>query len=133
MTSRRHVLQFGLAGAALLPVATYARAWPDASDDVALYKLIVDERFPESLALARRRYGPSAPLTIIRGDVTSLWYEDLYFAWQRGPAPISGVTTSQSLFCLEMLARDAGMDVVRRQDITTDLVSWSIGVRRRAR
>ena len=76
MTSRRQVLQFGLAGAALLPVATYARASPDASDDVALYKLIVDERFPESLALARRRYGPSAPLSIIRGDVTALWYHD---------------------------------------------------------
>ena len=129
MTSRRQMLQIGLTGAALLPIARYADAWPGSSSPDGLYAVVFDERFTKSRALAREIAGPSTPLATIRGDVTALWYHDLYFAWQKRPERIAGVTTAASLFCLEMLARDAGLRVTRRQTIDAELVSWSIGPR----
>ena len=125
MTSRRQVLQIGLTGAALLPVAAYADAWPVQKDRP--YTVVFDERFSKSRVLAGELAGPFAQLAAIRGDVTALWYHDLYFAWQKRPEPIAGVTTVESLFCLEMLARDAGLHVTHRQRVDADLVSWSIG------
>lgn len=132
MTSRRQVLQIGLTGAALLPVAAYADAWPVHKDRPYTqkdrpYTVVFDERFSKSRALARELAGPFAQLAAIRGDVTALWYHELYFAWQKRPEPIAGVTTVESLFCLEMLARDAGLHVTHRQRVDADLVSWSIG------
>jgi hypothetical protein len=132
MTSRRQVLQIGLTGAALLPFARYADAWPAAAD-AAFYLVIFDARFPKSRQLAGTIAGAFAPLAAIRGDVTALWYHDLYFAWQRDAAPVAGVTSTESLFCLELLARDAGMRVTHRQVVDNDLVSWAIGPRRARR
>jgi hypothetical protein len=133
MTSRRQVLQIGLTGAALLPVARYASAWLSTAEAEPFYAVIFDERFPKSRLLASEIAGPSATLAAIRGDVTALWYHDLYFAWQRHAAPVAGVTSAGSLFCLELLARDAGMRVTHRQVVDGDLVSWAIGPRRARR
>jgi len=133
MTSRRQVLQIGLTGAALLPVARYADAWPAAADAEPFYLVIFDARFPKSRQLAGTIAGAFAPLAAIRGDVTALWYHDLYFAWQRDAAPVAGVTSAESLFCLELLARDAGMRVTHRQVVDSDLVSWAIGPQRSRR
>jgi len=131
------MLQIGLTGAALLPVVAYA-GWPVQKDRPYVaaqkdrpYTVVFDERFSKSRALARELAGPATPLTAIRGDVTALWYHHLYFAWQKNPESIAGVTTAESLFCLEMLARDAGLCVTRRQQVDADLLSWSIGPRRR--
>ena len=133
MTSRRQILQIGVTGAALLPVARYADAWPAAAEAEPFYVVVFDARFPKSRHLAGVVAGPSARLAAIRGDVTALWYHDLYFAWQRDAAPVAGVTSIESLFCLELLARDAGMRVTLRQVVDNDLVSWAIGSRRSRR
>jgi hypothetical protein len=138
MTSRRQILQVGLTGAALLPLATYANAWPGSSSSPTgrlqapelFHTVVFDERFPLSRALARAIAGPSTPLAAIRGDVTALWYHNLYFVWRRGPAPIAGVTSAEALFCLEMLARDVAMHVTGRRVVDAHLVAWSIGPRR---
>jgi hypothetical protein len=67
------------------------------------------------------------PIHGIRGDITALWYHDLYFHWRNEPTPIAGITTSESLFCLELLARDAGLRVTSRRALDERLVAWSIG------
>lgn len=56
----------------------------------------------------------------ISGDVTSLWYDDLYFRWRNGFAVIAGLTGASALFCLEELAWDAGHGVVLRVDHTRE-------------
>jgi hypothetical protein len=134
MTGRRAFLQIGLAGAVLLPLAAArgVRLEPEATFDgpaapVPLYKVIFDERFPASVAFALDVNRRGIPMHGIRGDITALWYHDLYFQWKNRPAPIAGVTTNESLFCLEMLARDAGLRVTHRRDLDEGLVSWSIG------
>jgi len=94
-----------------------------------LHKAVFDERFPSSVAFARAWHRLGAPVHGIRGDVTSLWYDDLYHAWKRGPFALAGMTTAESLFCLETLARDAGHCVTSRQPHEDGLVSWTIGPR----
>src|SRR5262245_7559240 len=129
MVSRRAFLEIGAMGAVFLPVA-FISPLPSAPETAApLYKAIFDERFPASVAFARDLNRRGVPVHGIRGDITALWYHDLYFQWKKGPAPIDGVTTSESLFCLELVARDAGLRVTRRQELGDGLVSWSIGRR----
>lgn len=129
MTSRREVLQVGLAGAMLLPLATLGGLWRASAAPAPIYKVIFDERFPASVALARELNVRGIRMHGIRGDVTALWYHDLYFQWRAGPAHVVGVTTNEALFCLDTLARDAGHRVTHRRSLDEGLVSWSIGPR----
>ena len=92
-------------------------------------QLIFDERFPAGVALAQQFHQHGVPIHAITGDVTTLWYHDLYFRWQNDPQPIAGITTAASLFCLEILARDAGLRVTDRREQADGLVSWTIGPR----
>jgi len=129
MVSRRAFLEIGATGAVFLPVALISRSQCARETAAPFYKAIFDERFPASIAFAQDLNRRGVPVHGIRGDITALWYHDLYFQWKKGPAPIDGVTTSESLFCLELLARDAGLRVTRRQELGDGLVSWSIGRR----
>jgi hypothetical protein len=74
-----------------------------------IYTMVYDERFADSVAFAgeARRLGLRA--TGIHGDVTALWYDDLYHRWRQGPAAIAGLTTANALFCLETLGNDVGL------------------------
>jgi len=75
--------------------------------------VIFDERFE-----AARRFGVSVrsipvPVHPIRGDVTQLWYSLLHPLWKRAPVPIAGLTTYAVMFCLEQLARDQQLRMLR--------------------
>ncbi len=118
MTSRRELLKVGLAASAL-PLAGAAIAAPsERPEAVALYKVLYDTRFPESVAFARRvaEYGYS--VHAMQGDMTRFWYDDLYHRWRQGPAAIAGLTAYGALFCLEQLAWDQRMRVVFRAEHT---------------
>jgi hypothetical protein len=127
--TRRELLRIGLTSGALgaLPPAAMFAGPSVASHP--LHKAIFDDRFTRSVAFARAWHRMGAPVHAIRGDVTSLWYDDLYFAWKNGPIELAGMTTAESLFCLETLARDAGHRVTSRQTHEDGLVSWTIGPR----
>jgi len=133
MTSRREFLHAGLTGAVALGVSCVAWSTTHLITDEPLYAVIFDDRFPASAVLARQLAGARTPMRGIRGDVTSLWYHDLFFQWKKGPSRIAGVTTSESLFCLEMLGRDSGLSVRARENIDNGLVLWSLGPRVTAR
>lgn len=81
-----------------------------------LYKIFFDERFAECRAFADelKRHGRAGDP--IRGDITDVWFNDLYYRWKQQPVAIAGMTAAGPIFCLEMLARDAGMRVVMRAD-----------------
>ena len=68
------------------------------------------------MAFARRAAARGAATHAIEGDMTQLWYDDLYHRWRRGPAAIAGLTAHGPLFCLERLAWDHGMRVVFRAE-----------------
>ncbi len=118
MSNRRDMLKMGVA-VTVLPLDTNAWAAPSADtrwgEPVALYKAVYDTRFGASRAFGERmtaRGIPTAAMTT--GDVTALWFDVFYPQWQKGAAPIAGLTARGPLFCLEELARDHGMRVVFR-------------------
>jgi hypothetical protein len=121
MTNRRQFLQIGIAASAL-PFATQAaraagvETRADRIDTLELYKVVYDKRFPESAAFARHATKLGVPTHAIEGDMTKLWYDDLFHRWARAPVAIAGLTAHGALFCLERLAWDQRMRVVFRAE-----------------
>src|SRR5688500_11585373 len=115
MTSRREVLQAGLAASAW-PIAARAdlSAPQHAAATVPIYKVLYDTRFPASVEFARRAAVRGLAVHAMAGDMTRFWYDDLYHRWRREPAAIAGLTAGGALFCLERLAWDQRMRVVYR-------------------
>jgi hypothetical protein len=73
------------------------------------YKAVFDERFEEACQFATEATAHDIPTAAIRGDITSLFFDDLDLRWKYGPVWLTGLTMPASLFCLELLARDRGM------------------------
>ncbi|MGH9740275.1 MAG: hypothetical protein ACRD4X_17065 [Candidatus Acidiferrales bacterium] len=135
MTNRREFLHLSVA-ALSLPIAARAGVSPELfrteerADVEPLYKVFFDERFSSCTAFADEMKRRAQPTHAIRGDITEAWFSDLYYFWkegrwkqgsgQQGPAAIAGLTAPGPTFCLEMLARDAGMRVVMRVDHRRD-------------
>ncbi len=121
MTNRREFLHMGMA-ALSLPIAARAGASPGIFGDgeelttEPLYKIIFDKRYSACARFAEEIQRRALATHAIRADVTQIWYDDLYHRWKRGPAAIAGLTAPGAIFCLEMLARDAGMRVALRVD-----------------
>jgi hypothetical protein len=80
------------------------------------HSLIYDDRFEEAVAFGRAAVDAGLPVSAIRGDVTALWYHNLYHRWLADRAPIAGMTTPDALFCLETLGNDAGLRLAMRVD-----------------
>ena len=103
--SRRIFLKCGLgacSASALIPPLSARPVMP-------YYKAVFDERFEEARAFATQAIARATPTVAIRGDVTNLFFNDLDLRWKLGPVWLIGFTTSASLFCLHVLARDRGM------------------------
>jgi hypothetical protein len=114
MLNRREFVQGGLCATALAASGVALAA--DASR-LPIYKVVIDERFAASRAFGAQAARLGAELLPTQGDVTSIWYSDLYFQWKNAqPGAIAGLTTESALFCLDILARDVGMRVVYRGD-----------------
>ena len=116
-------------GAATLALAAVHSARAGSQDPLTPYRAIYDERFEVGRRFAREAAGLGWITRAIRGDVTQVWFHELDLRWKRGPAPIAGLTTAQSLFVLERLAWDVGMRVTLRDTVpSTQLVRWAIGL-----
>jgi len=121
MASRREFLQMGVAALAL-PISSHASLSPAASpadgepSTTPLYKMVFDERFGSSRVFAEEAQRLGISIHGIQGDMTDLWYHDLYARWKQGPAAIAGMTAHGAIFCLERLAWDQRMRVIFRAD-----------------
>ena len=124
MTSRREFLQIGIAASAL-PLATQAaraaglEGLGGAGTDMPslpVYKVVYDTRFAASVAFGRRAANLGAAVHAIQGDMTRLWFDDIYHRWKESPVAIAGLTAQGPLFCFERLAWDQGLRVVFRAE-----------------
>jgi hypothetical protein len=79
-----------------------------------IYKAIFDRRYADARAFGLEAGRMGMQTTAIDGDVTALWYDDLYHRWKTGPTLLVGLTDRSALFCLETFANDAGMRVTFR-------------------
>jgi hypothetical protein len=107
------------AGTLPLSAVAFEPAWSNETspeEKLELYKVIFDERFARGREFGRLSHQLGANVQAIREDVTDIWYNDLYFRWEEGPAAIAGLTSDTTLFCLQQLARDVRMHVVYRTE-----------------
>jgi len=101
-----------------------------------IYKVIFDIRFSVARAFGSSAERNGVYTAAIRGDITSLWLDDLQGHWESGGAAIAGMTTPRTLLCLEQLSHDTWRRVLRRVEYPrvapavseSQLVSWIIGV-----
>lgn len=77
-----------------------------------LMGVVYDTRFAESVAFGRRSSALGLPAHAIAGDMTHLWYDEIYPQWKQRPTALAGLTAHGPLFCFAELARDVGMRVV---------------------
>jgi hypothetical protein len=137
MVSRREVVLGGMA-VATFPVFAGVVGAPSPAREasgrhaIALYKVVYDEHFPASVEFGRKALARGFAVHAIRGDMTDLWYYDLYPKWKTEPAAIAGLTAHGPLFCLERLSWDFGMRVSLREQRPGGLYAWVIAPRRRA-
>ncbi len=120
MASRREFLQIGVAALAL-PISGrgISPAFAGLAGEparVPLYKVVFDERFPASRKFADEAKSLGVATHGMKGDITDLWFHDLYARWKQGPAAIAGLTAHGPIFCLERIAWDQRMRVVFRAD-----------------
>ncbi len=133
MATRRDVIKTGVVASAAPASALAGFAARAATPVLIIYKAVYDERFADGRTYAAQAAARGWATAAVRGDVTDLWFHDLSQRWKQGAAPIAGLTTEASLFCLEQLARDAGMRVVSRQkEPGQPLVYWLIAPTRRS-
>jgi hypothetical protein len=141
MTTRRDFLQLALT-APLLPASLRLPVFNGRSDSPAhaqidaLYTVLCDERFVESVAFAEDMSKRGALVTRFRGDITDFWYGDLSVRWKAAPVAIAGVTTHGPLFCLERWGWDHGLRIAHRQDLPVSgehetLIRWVVAPDRR--
>lgn len=93
------------AGAAPLSVAGVHQRPP-------YYKVIYDNRFKTGVDFSNQAALRGAHTAAIQGDVTKLWYTDLYHLWREPHSITAGLTTMASFFCLEQFAQSVGYRVV---------------------
>jgi hypothetical protein len=116
MASRREFLQFGIAASAL-PITGAGNLSSEVLNSgepagVPLYKVVFDERFPDSVAFGVEMKRLGVPTYAIQGDITDFWLHDLDPRWKKAPVAIAGLTAHGPLFCLERLSWDHRMRVV---------------------
>ncbi|MBV8905151.1 MAG: hypothetical protein JOZ22_16100 [Acidobacteriia bacterium] len=133
MITRRELIQASVL-ASLLPTHSNAAILLEQTPPPFFYKVIFDRRFPASIELANKLQAAGESIYGITGDITEIWFHDLYHRWKQGPAPIAGMTAPGALFCLERLAWDHGLRVLSRAyypsaDDSSALVTWVIGAR----
>jgi hypothetical protein len=81
-----------------------------------LLGVVYDTRFAESVAFARRSGALGLRTHAIAGDMTRLWYDEIYHHWRQCPTALAGLTAHGPMFCFAELARDVGMRVVFRAE-----------------
>ena len=142
MIDRRTFVQQGAAVVALAG-GTFRQATAGDSHSpplIPLHGALYDRRFLAARRFARAMAAQSVATHAITGDVTSIWFNRLHPLWKQQPVAIAGLTTYAPLFCLERLAWDHGMRVLRRDQHDTRatgepdqlLYSWVIAPRRSA-
>jgi len=119
MASRRQFLQIGVAAGAWPVVAGAAGATGlglAGPPPTPILAVVYDARFPESVAFGRRSEALGLRAHAIEGDMTRLWYDEVYHRWQESPAALAGLTAHGPMFCFAELARDVRMRLVFRAE-----------------
>ena len=77
--------------------------------------MIVDRALPQAAAFAAEANAAGHETHAFERDVGALWMNEIEPRLRAGPVAIAGLTGAATLFCLELLARDYGAELVQRR------------------
>ncbi len=122
MVDRRSVLKVGAASVAGALVnmshPVFGAAWAGTVNP--LHGAVFAPRYRQAVAFAEELQRRQVITFRTGNDIAKVWYSDLQGGLNHHCAPIAGLTDRVTLFCLEELARSAGMRVLYRVDHVID-------------
>ena len=127
MVDRRVLIKYGVAFAAAIAGGSRATGAATAGRP-ALEVALVDGLLAGSASFAAKARVHGLVSLEFSGDAAGIWMRELQPRLRAGPTAIEGYTSAATLFCLELLARDYGAQVVRRRE-TGDGVAWILSSR----
>lgn len=112
MLTRRKFIESG-AMSGLMLAALGKAAYATTRQSIPIYKVLVDQRHAGAtdFGIEATRLG-AATTPVLHGDITDIWSRDLLPQWKTRPVAIAGITSGVALYCLNELARDAGLRAV---------------------
>jgi hypothetical protein len=96
----------------LVLAASGSWAYAATCKSTPIYKVLVDQRYPGAADFAVAAMCLGAATTLVHGDITDIWFRDLFPQWKTRPVAIAGMTSGVALYCLTELARGAGLRAV---------------------
>jgi hypothetical protein len=122
MIDRRSVLKLGAASAmgALVGMPSPVLLAAQAGAPGLIHGAVFSERFQPAVDFAEELLSRRVPTFSAPNDIAKLWYRDLLGGLSQDCGPIAGLTDRVTLFCLEELARSAGLRVWYRVDHLID-------------
>ena len=127
MLNRRHfcAASAALAGLTAVPLARAGAGEPTDSQATAAGLVIVDRSLPQAAGYAAAAM-LQGDVRLFERDAAGLWMREIEPRLRAGPVAIGGLTGRGTLFCLELMARDYGAEVVQRSVAGADAVWWRI-------
>ncbi len=129
MVNRRSFFVGGVALATLVTLpAEHARRSrrPTAASVGPPNLVIVDRALPQATAFADEANAAGHETHAFDGDVGALWMNEIEPRLRAGPVAIAGLTGAATLFCLQLLARDYGAELVQRDAAGASGVRWLV-------
>jgi hypothetical protein len=122
MVDRRSVLKLGAASAmgALVGMPSRAPLAAQTCSPGLIHCAVFAGRFQPAVDFAEELLRRRVLTFSAANDIAKLWYRDLPGALRQHSGPIAGLTDRVTLFCLEELARSAGLRVRYRVDHVID-------------
>jgi hypothetical protein len=135
--NRRGFVISGISAAGMLtsalpavPASSPAPAMVAPAGIPALFGVVFDRRFEAARLFGRAAAWRGHMAFGYDGDLTATWLHQLEPRWSRRAGALAGMTTPAALFCLEQLAAQHWLRVVRRTGHAARrgqaLVSWVI-------
>ena len=114
ITTRRDVIQSGIGVAVVAASSLRLQVGSTIAATLRFHTVAYDGRFGEARLFAARARQLGADVYDIDGDITGLWYGQLYPQWKRVPTPVAGITRFNSLLALQLMAGVEGLRVIYR-------------------
>lgn len=114
MISRRDLIKWGAVAPALAASGAAASQPAFARMPAGLDALLLDERFSAPPTPDHAPDHDGIPIMRFSGDVTQVWYDVIDARWRSRGYVLGGITGTDALFVLEVLANHHGRRVVSR-------------------
>lgn len=112
MPTRREVLWVGAGVASLGALAGVGARALGAT--LPVHRVLIDQRFAASDEFGAHAQRLGAEVRSVHDGVHDVWQQELYPQWRQSAVSVAGMTPYAALFCLETVARDAGLQLIYR-------------------